>query len=118
MSAGRVVDWGEQPPEANLNYGFDLTDWIAKLSAGDSIASVEVTGISPVGLTVGAPNWSVSPLVSVFVTGGTHRTRYSITIKVTSAGAPTPLIDEFVALIGIVDPALEVADRTGPNLVG
>ncbi len=111
----RVVDWGEKPPLANLNYAWDLTSWIALLPAGDAIASVALLDVSPSDLTVSTPNFSLPPLVIVTASGGTHGSRYSIPIQVTSVSG---LIDEFVALLAVLDPEIEVAGQIGAGQVG
>ena len=69
-------------PEANLDYSVDWTDWIGT----DTISSV--TWTVPTGLTKGIQT-KTDTIATVWISGGTAGTSYSVECKITTAGGRT-----------------------------
>ena len=113
--ADRIINWPEKPPEARLDYLADLTVWAAQ-ALGDVIDEVALVGIEPDDgeLVVDTPTIT-NGVVTAWISGGTHGTRYAITIEFSTSGGRE---DRFVALLPVVDLAERVADRVGADQTG
>ena len=110
----RIVNWPVKPPTARLDYSVDLTGWLAA-APGDSIDTATVTVEPDDGeLTVSDPEIS-GAVVTVWVEGGAHGTRYSVTFLFETADGRT---DECVALLPVESLAEAVASRVGADQVG
>jgi len=73
----------EKAPAADLDYGFDWTEWLAE--RGDTIASASVTASG--GLTP-TPATHDGKVVSTTVSGGVDGTEGVLTCRITTVGPP------------------------------
>lgn len=79
--AGRLVI--EKDPDAVLDYGFNLVDWLEEVS--DTLDSLQVTGV---GVTVDSSFISGTRIVA-FISGGVVGEPASATFRYTTTGGRT-----------------------------
>ena len=81
-----ALRWPDKDPADVLDYGLNWSDQLALISPADTISSV--TWTVPAGLTAGA-QFLVSGVATIFLSGGTAGTDYSVTCRIVTAGART-----------------------------
>ncbi|HWH74509.1 MAG TPA: hypothetical protein VNV16_09650 [Methylibium sp.] len=93
---GTVGTLDKQPGETKVAR-VSFADWLA--DHGDTIASVTATPSSN-ALVIEEVDHAAG-IVSVFISGGVHKGTYKVTIKVTTARAPTPLVEEAEVVVKV-----------------
>jgi hypothetical protein len=73
----------QQDPDAQLDYLIRWADW---LTDGETIEDYDLTVTD--GLTVGA-NSNTDDTVTVWLSGGTHRSQYQVACRITTSAGRT-----------------------------
>lgn len=73
----------KKDPNATLDFTWDWSDWLA---SGDSIASV--SAVATTGITV-ANQTNTTTSHTIWLSGGTAGTQYTVTSRITTAGGRT-----------------------------
>jgi hypothetical protein len=84
----------DKDPDAELDYAFDWTDWLAE--SGDTIASASVSADN--GAEVFQIDILGGTVVRAWVRGGDVGTKVSLTCEITTANTPPRVDDRTVFL--------------------
>jgi hypothetical protein len=95
--SGVIGTLTKQPGEVK-NIDFDFADWLADKS--DTIASVDVVSSVPAELVVEETNHA-NGVVRAIVSGGEDDTDYVVTATITTARAPTALVEEAEVIVKV-----------------
>lgn len=79
-------DYIEKDPEDSLDYPNDWAPWLASSGTGDAISTS--TWFVPTVLTSSSPI-VVGSVTSIFISGGTAGTTYTVANKITTTGGRT-----------------------------
>lgn len=81
-----ALRWPDKDPADVLDYGLDWSDQLALVTPADTISSA--TWTVPAGLTSGA-QFLVGGVATIFLSGGTAGTDYTITCRIVTTGGRT-----------------------------
>ncbi len=93
----RYVERLIHDPQATLDYGFDLSAWLAK---GDQIVSGSWSISGPDGVLTISSSATTAKSVTVWLTGGTTGKQYYVTCHFTTVGGR---VDDRTLLIVVSD---------------